>query len=157
MVDYAQPVYENYDQGIADAMIQASKVIGGLPKYLGILLDEFSPGRLRASMEVREDHVTVMGAIHGGVMAGFVDHVLGCVLYPLMKRGQWAATTEFKLNYLAAVKKGQLVAESTVVSLGRRSAVVRVEVVNEGRLVCTAQGTLLVSDPPGKKDDTREG
>jgi len=84
-------------------------------------------------------------------MAGFVDHVLGCVLYPLMQRGQWAATTEFKLNYLAAVKKGRLVAESTVVSLGKRSAVVKVEVTNDDRLVCVAQGTLLISDPPGKK------
>ena len=81
-------------------------------------------------------------------MAGFVDHVMGCVLYPMMKRGQWAATTEFKLNYLAAVKEGVLEAESSVLSMGRRSAVVRVEVVNNGRLVCTAQGTLLVSDPP---------
>jgi uncharacterized protein (TIGR00369 family) len=155
MPEYSPPVFEGYDQAIADAMIQASKVIGGLPNYLGISLDEFAPGRLRASMDVREDLITGMGAIHGGVMAGFVDHILGWGLYPLMKRGQWAATTEFKLNYLAAVKKGRLVGESTVVSIGRRSAVVRVEVSNEGRLVCTAQGTLLISDPPGKKEDAR--
>jgi uncharacterized protein (TIGR00369 family) len=155
VADYTEPSFEGFDAGIADAMIQASKVIGGLPKYLGISLDEFSPGCLRASMDVREDLVTVMGAIHGGVMAGFVDHVLGCVLYPLMRRGQWAATTEFKLNYLAAVKRGRLTAESKVLSLGRRSAVVRVEVANEGKLVCTAQGTLLISDPPAKKEEPR--
>ena len=78
-----------------------------------------------------------------------VDHALGCVLYPHMQTGQWAATTEFKINYLAAVKKGTLVAESRVLSCGRRSAVVRVDVTNGERLVCTAQGTLLISDPPG--------
>jgi uncharacterized protein (TIGR00369 family) len=155
MPDHEKPRFENYDVAVADAMIQASKAIGGLPKYLGISLDAFEPGRLTASMDAREDLVTVMGAIHGGVMAGFVDHVMGCVLYPLMKRGQWAATTEFKLNYLAAVKQGRLLGESTVLSLGRRSAVVRVDVTNEGRLVCTAQGTLLISDPPGKKEETR--
>ena len=66
-----------------------------------------------------------------------------------MKPGQWAATTEFKLNYLAAVKGGELMAESRVLSCGRRSAVVRVEVTNGDRLVCVAQGTLLISDPPG--------
>jgi uncharacterized protein (TIGR00369 family) len=77
--------------------------------------------------------------------------VLGCVLYPLMPRGQWAATTEFKLNYLAAVKGGStLTAESTVLSLGRRTAVVTVEVSNADQLVCVAQGTLLVSDPVKK-------
>ncbi len=73
-----------------------------------------------------------------------------CVPYPLMARGQWAATTEFKINYLAPVRKGRLLGESVVLSMGRRSAVVRMEVVNEGRLVCTAQGTLLISDPPGR-------
>jgi uncharacterized protein (TIGR00369 family) len=80
-------------------------------------------------------------------MAALVDHVLGCVLYPLMPRGAWAATTEFKLNYLAPVKSGKLTAESTVVALTRTTAVVRVEVANEGRLACVAQGTLLVREP----------
>ncbi|MFP6610301.1 MAG: PaaI family thioesterase [Deltaproteobacteria bacterium] len=144
-IDYS----ERFDPKIAEAMIEASKKIGGLPAYLGMELEEFSPGRLTAKMEVRQELVTTMGAVHGGVMAAFVDHCLGCVLYPLMERGQWAATTEFKLNYLAAVKEGTLDAESTVLSLGGRSAVVRCEVRNAGRLVCTAQGTLLVSAPPG--------
>ena len=83
-------------------------------------------------------------------MAGLVDHALGCVLYPLMERGQWAATTEFKVNYLSPVRGGTIVAESTVLSLGRRTAVIRVEVTNGDQLACVAQGTLLVSDPPKK-------
>jgi 1,4-dihydroxy-2-naphthoyl-CoA hydrolase len=141
----------DFNPRIADAMVAASAGLGGLPGYLGITIDEITPGKLRASMPVREELLTVMGAIHGGVMAGFVDHALGCVLYPLMKPGQWAATTEFKINYLAAVKSGTLVAVSTVLSCGRRSAVVRVEVTSGERLVCVAQGTLLISDPPGSK------
>ena len=140
---------ERYDPKIAESMIRTNETVGGLPRFLGAKLIEFGPGRLVATLEVRDELVTPMGALHGGVMAGFVDHVLGCVLYPLMQRGQWAATTEFKLNYLSAVKSGTLRAESTVMSLGKRTAVVRVDVTSEGRLVCAAQGTLLVSDPPG--------
>ncbi len=148
-MEYRAQTFDTYDESIAEAMIRLNNEKGqGLPEYLGVRLLEFGPGRLTARMDVRTDLVTMMGAVHGGVMAGFVDHVMGCVLYPIMKRGQWAATTEFKLNYLAAVKEGALEAESTVLSMGRRSAVVRVEVVNNGRLVCTAQGTLLVSAPP---------
>ena len=142
---------ERYDSKIADAMIRTNETVGGLPKYLGAKLVEYGPGRLVATLDVRDELITPMGALHGGVMAGFVDHVLGCVLYPLMARGQWAATTEFKLNYLAAVKSGTLRAESTVVSLGKRAAVVRVDVTSEGRLVCAAQGTLLISDPPAAR------
>jgi len=143
--------YEPFDQSIADALVKAHDAPGGLPGYLGIRFQELTAGRLLATMMVRDELVTPMGAVHGGVMAGFVDHTLGCVLYPLMKRGQWAATTEFKLNYLRAVKTGTLTAEATVLSMGRRSAVVRVDVSNEGKLVCVAQGTLLISDPPTGK------
>jgi uncharacterized protein (TIGR00369 family) len=142
---------ERYDPKIADGMIRTHDTFGGLPKFLGIKFVEYGPGRLIATLDVRDDLVTPMGALHGGVMAGFVDHVMGCVLYPLMARGQWAATTEFKLNYLAAVKTGTLRAESTVISLGKRAAVVRVDVTADGRLVCAAQGTLLVSEPPGAR------
>lgn len=145
------PALPEFNQKIADAMVASSSKVGGLPGYLGVTIDELTPGFLRASMPVREDLLTIMGAIHGGVMAGLVDHALGCVLYPLMKPGQWAATTEFKVNYLAAVKTGALVAESRVLSCGRRSAVVRVEVMNDERLACVAQGTLLISDPPGAR------
>jgi len=75
------------------------------------------------------------------------DHVLGTVCYPVIPKGAWAATTEFKLNYLAPVTTGTLAATANVVSLTKSTAVVRIDVVNDGRLVCTAQGTVLIKLP----------
>ena len=149
--------FPTYNESLAEMMMMVNNetLEEGIQHYLGARLDKFAPGKLWASMKIRDELVTAVGTIHGGVMAAFVDHVLGCVMYPLMKRGQWAATTEFKINYLAPVKGGELRGESTVVSLTKRTAVVRMEVFNEDkgdrRLVCVAQGTLLVSDPPVKK------
>ena len=145
-----QPSFEQFDPKIAEGFIRAGNGATGLLAYLGIRIVEMGPGRLVASMEVRDELLTPFGALHGGVMAALVDHALGCVLYPLMQRGQWAATTEFKLNYLAPVRRGTMTAESTVVSFTTRTAVVRVEVSNEDQLACVAQGTLLVADPPKK-------
>jgi uncharacterized protein (TIGR00369 family) len=68
-----------------------------------------------------------------------------------MKPGQWAATTEFKLNYLAPVSGGTLVVEASILSLTRTTAVVRIHVSNEGRLACIAQGTVLIRDPRPKQ------
>jgi 1,4-dihydroxy-2-naphthoyl-CoA hydrolase len=142
------PTFAHFDQKIAEAFLTTSLQEAGLPGYLGIRFVELTPGRLVATMAVRDELLTPFKTLHGGVMAGLVDHVLGCVLYPLMPRGQWAATTEFKLNYLAPVFAGsELRAESTVVALGRRTAVVRVEVTSGEQTVCVAQGTLLVSEP----------
>lgn len=148
MTQTPPPTFEQYDQKVADAMTKMNnETTAGLPGFLGVKFTEFGPGRLLAEVDVRRDFLTPFGNIHGGIMAALVDHVLGCVLYPLMPRGAWAATTEFKLNYLAPVKGGKLIAESSVVALTRSTAVVRVEVVNEGRLACVAQGTLLVREP----------
>lgn len=143
--------FDTFDARIAEAMIRANEAATGLPSYLGIHFTELTAGRLVATLAVRDELLTPFRTLHGGVMAGFVDHVLGCVLYPLMPAGQWAATTEFKLNYLAPVQGGTtLTAESTVVSLSRRTAVVRVEVTSGDQLVCVAQGTLLVTEPKKK-------
>lgn len=145
----AEPTFPHFDQKIADGMVRSNnEATAGLPHYLGIVFDEMGPGLLRAHLEVGKELLTPFGTMHGGVMAGFVDHVMGCVLYPLMGKGQWAATTEFKLNYLTPVKAGTLRSVSKVVSLGRRAAVVTVEVEYEGKAACIAQGTLLVSEPP---------
>lgn len=147
MGDAAERGFEHYDAKVAERMVAANQAITGLPSYLGIKLVEFGPGRLVAEMDVRDELKTPFGNLHGGVMAGLVDHVLGVVAYPLMRRGQWAATTEFKLNYLAPVSSGTLRAESLVVSMTRSTAIVRVEVRNGERMACIAQGTLLIRDP----------
>jgi uncharacterized protein (TIGR00369 family) len=54
---------------------------------------------------------------------------------------------EFKINYLAAVTAGVLDARAEIISLTKRTAVVRIDVENEGRLVCAAQGAVLVVAP----------
>jgi len=148
----SQGSFPEYNPRIAEMMIQANAAATGLPQFLGVQFLEFQPGYLLAEMPVRAELITPLGNLHGGVMAALVDHVLGCVLYPLMKPGQWAATTEFKLNYLAPVKGGSLRAESRVVAMTKRTAVVQVEVKNGDTLAALAQGTLLIVDPPAKVD-----
>lgn len=145
------PKFENFNQEIADAMLKgSSKAQTGIASYLGINLLEFGPGTLTAELEVVDELITPNGTMHGGVMAAFMDHVLGVVCYPVMDVGKWAATTEFKLNYMAAIRGGTLTAKSEVVSMTRSTIVVRALVENAGRLCCSAQGTLLIREPKVK-------
>ena len=146
MADTAR--FEHFDAGVAQGLISANAALTGLPKFLDARIAEVGPGALTATVAVRSDLLTPFGSLHGGVMAALVDHVLGCVMYPLMQRGAWAATTEFKINYLAAVRRGTLTAEARVLALTKRTGVVRIDVSNEGRLACIAQGTVLVVEQP---------
>ena len=145
----AQPTLEaRYDQKIADRLLAtATAGAGDLPDYLGMEHVRFEPGRLWCRATIREEHLTPFGNAHGGVLAAIVDHVTGIVVYPLMKPGQWAATTEVKLNYVAPVQVGVVETESTVLAMTNRSAVVRGEVYYQGRLACAAQGTLTIVHP----------
>ena len=141
------PEFPGYDAKIAAGLEGSASAAGGLAAFLAIEHVEVGAGSLRARVEVRDDLLTPFGNLHGGVLAAVCDHVLGTVLYPVIPRGAWAATTEFKINYLAAVTTGALVARAQIISLTKRTAVVRIDVENEGRLVCAAQGTVLVVAP----------
>jgi 1,4-dihydroxy-2-naphthoyl-CoA hydrolase len=141
------PDFPLYDAKVAAGLERATDGAGGLPEYLGIRHVEVGPGVLHARVDVREDLKTPFGNLHGGVLAALCDHVLGTVLYPVIPRGAWAATTEFKINYLAPITDGALDAVARIVSLTKRTAVVRIDVDNDGRPVCIAQGTVLVMAP----------
>ena len=142
-----EPYADRFDPEVAAGFIRANDKLTGLPKFLGLRIVDIGPGRLRAEMPVRDELLTPFKNVHGGVISAVCDHVLGCVCYPHMRRGQWAATTEFKLNLLAPVTQGRLTVEAEIVSLTRATAVVRIQVENEGRLACIAQGTVLIRDP----------
>ncbi len=139
--------FETYDPRVAQGLLSAHERDEGLPGWLGVRPVDLGPGTMKAVVPVRAELLTPVGNMHGGVLAALCDHVLGTVCYPVIPRGAWAATTEFKLNYLAPVTGGDLEATATIVALSKRTAVVRIEVANDGRMVCAAQGTVLVVPP----------
>lgn len=141
---------DGFNPKVAEALKSAAQVQGHFPAFLGIEVESAAPGRITCTLAVRPEHITpVVGVVHGGVIAALVDHTLSIAVYPLVEVGKWVATVEFKLNYLGSVKEGVIRAVGTVERLGKRVAVVRVEVENAGATVALAQGTLYVRDRPG--------
>ncbi len=144
-------IADRYDEEIARAFLQMNEKLTGLPAFLDVHLTDFEPGRLTARMPVHEGLLTPFGNMHGGVISAVCDHVLGCVCYPHMPKGSWAATTEFKVNLLAPVSGGELEAVAEIVSMTKSTAVVRIDVRNEGRTCAAAQGTVTMRPPREKK------
>ena len=116
----------------------------GIDGCLGTRVVEMEAGRLVVEFDVGDEHLTFIGNMHGGCLAALCDHCLGVVLYPVMPPGSWAATTEFKVNYLRPVSGGTCRATAVIESMTKRSAVVTIRVENEGRLAAIAQGTCTV-------------
>ena len=141
--------FAQFNEHIAREMQNAVTTAGGLSKYLDFRHTEFVAGRLVAEMDARADLLTPFGNLHGGCLSAMVDHCLGVVFYPVIPAGSWVATTEFKLNLLQPVSRGVCVAVTEIISLGKRSGVARIDITNDGRPVCAAQGTVTVVSPKG--------
>jgi 1,4-dihydroxy-2-naphthoyl-CoA hydrolase len=145
--------FPNYSEQVAEGMLGTNPMLeAGLMGFLGIRHTGCGAGWIEAELDVRDELLTPFGTAHGGVVSALADHVLGSVMYPVMAKGQWAATTEFKLNLLRPVRDGALVARAEVISLSRRMGVVRIDISNRTadgttRLAAAAQGTVSIQDP----------
>ena len=139
--------FDHYDPDLASLITASPGGGGGLPDYLGIRTTDVGPGTMTAELDIRPELLNPFGSVHGGVLAALTDHVLGAVLYPVIPKGAWAATTQLNLNFTAAVKDGTLVARSEIISLAKRTAVVRIDIHNGDRLVGAAQGTVTITAP----------
>lgn len=142
----SRPQFEFSDK-VAERFLANPGGGGGLHEFLGFRITDVGPGTMTGELDVREELLTPFGNMHGGVLSAFCDHMLGCVCYPVMKKGQWAATTEFKINLTAPVSAGVVQASAEIVSMTRSQAVVQIELSNEGRLAALAQGTVTIRDP----------
>jgi uncharacterized protein (TIGR00369 family) len=136
-----------FDPELARYIMGAGGLTGGLPGYLAMRTVALEPGVAVIEVDVRPELLHQFGATHGGVVATLVDHALGAAVFPLIPRGTWPATLEFKLNYLAAARQGVIRATGTVLSLRKRTAVVQVAVENEGRAIAAALGTISLNPP----------
>ena len=139
--------FDTYDPQIAEMLATTLDGGGGLPAYLGIRTIDAGPGHMTAQVEIRPELLNPFGSLHGGVVAALTDHVLGAVLYPVIERGAWAATSQLNLNFTAPARDGLLIARSEIISLTKRTAVVRIDLTNNNRLVGAAQGTVTISPP----------
>jgi len=145
--------FPDFDQSVADGLVAARPHEDpGLMGFLGIRHTGCGPGWIEAEIDVRPELITFVGTMHGGVVSALADHVLGSVMYPVMPRGSWAATTEFKINLLRPVRDGVLRARAEVIALSKRTGVVRIDITNQSadgttRLAAAAQGTVSIQAP----------
>lgn len=145
-----RPTFDHFNEDFGKAVIgRVGK--SGIDGFLGLEITDVGPGRLVCQMPIEEKLMSPMGNMHGGCLSALCDHVLGTVMYPVMPKGYWAATTEFKINLLAPVTKGVCVATAEIISMSKRLAVVRIEIENEERLVAVAQGTCTIVAPKASK------
>lgn len=77
-----------------------------------------------ATLDIRKDHLSAAGRVHGGVLSAFLDHACGAAVFTTMKPNDFTSTVELKVNYLHPVEMGDtLLAKTNVVFRGNRLCV----------------------------------
>ena len=118
------------------------------PGLMGVALEELSPERVLASMEVRPDLCTAGGILHGGAYMAFAD-TLGAVGTVLnLPPGKKTTTTDSSTKFIAGAKAGTTVrGESVALHRGRTTQVWQTSIRNaEGKLCAVVTQTQLILD-----------
>ena len=102
-------------------------------------------GTCLLEVELGEKHLQPFGNVHGGAIASVVDAAAFWAVFPQVERGKGLTTVEMKLNYLAPVQRGKLVAQGRCIKVGRTLALGETSVTNgEGTLVAHGTATMMV-------------
>ena len=127
------------------------EIIVGAPfgKLLGMSVEDLEPERVAVRMSFRPEITTYGDVIHGGAIASLVDVAATAAVWhgadaDKVRRG---TTVGFTVNYLAAGRGKDLVAEARVVNRGKSLCVCEVKVrgaEEDGALVASALVTYKI-------------
>lgn len=110
----------------------------------GMVYEVVKPGEIKYTMSIAERHLSGPGVAHGGLIAGFMDAVLGVSALSLaLEDGNLVSTVEFKINFIQPVKFGKvIIGIGKVESKGQRIIVSSGEIFDEeGNCLAKALGT----------------
>jgi len=118
-------------------------------RLLNMKIEEVKDGYARLTMNLEEKHLQFLRTVHGGAISSLADSAaawatVGSVLGSVGAKGV-PLTVEMKINYLAPVESGRLIAEARVVHKGFTISVSDVEVKDDkGRLVAKSLVTYYI-------------
>ncbi|MBW1729305.1 MAG: PaaI family thioesterase [Deltaproteobacteria bacterium] len=114
-------------------------------QLLSIEIRALDWGRSHLQARVQEKHLQPYGMVHGGVCASLVDAACFWATWTQVEGEAGLTTVELKLNYLAPVSAGLLIARGRSIKTGRTLCLSEASVENEkGALIAHGTSTLMV-------------
>lgn len=131
----------------------------GILHLLGMKIITVEAGVGRVGITVDERLMHPQQIVHGGVIFTLADTAMSMALSPLLPQGTRFGTVEAKINFMLPVRAGELLAEGTVVHMGRSTAVIEATVFNivdgERRAISKVLGTFSFARPKTAEKETK--
>jgi uncharacterized protein (TIGR00369 family) len=102
----------------------------GMMQHLGARLLRVESGLVEVALPYSDRVTQQQGGFHGGAMGALADIAAGYAAMTVVDPTQEVTTVEYKINFLAAFRDGELRATGRVVRRGRRIIVTTAEVTH---------------------------
>ena len=89
---------------------------------LSMEIKDLEWGNSVLEVALEEKHLQPFGYVHGGAIASVMDAATFWAVFPQVKDGMGLTTVEIKVNFLAPVKEGKLVAKGRCIKIGKTLA-----------------------------------
>ena len=100
-------------------------------RFVGIQAPQLGQGYARFLLPFKPELANSIGLLQGGVIAALADEAVAFALYSLVAPGETFNTVEMKINFLGAVKEGDVTAEAVIAKRGRTISLGEFEVSQE--------------------------
>lgn len=110
--------------------IEASFLRQGLMQHLGARLLRVEPGLCEVALPYSDRVTQQQGGFHGGAMGALADIAGGYAALTVAAEDSEVTTVEYKINFMAAFRDGELRALGRVVKAGKRIIVTTAEVTH---------------------------
>ena len=108
--------------------VHKSFVRQGMMQHLGARLVRVEPGLVEVALPYSDRVTQQQGGFHGGAMGALADIAAGYAALTVVEPDQEVTTVEYKINFLAGFRDGELRAVGRVVRRGRRIIVTTADV-----------------------------
>jgi len=118
-------------------------------ELLGIDVVDMEEGYAKLVMPFHEKLTQPYGIVHGGALFSLADSAVAIAIASVVESSKRFLTIEMKMNFLAPVKEGLMVAEARTLRRGR-IVPAEVDVINNNTLVAKAIATYIILDDDKK-------
>ena len=124
-----------------------SMVVNQSPYFslLSMKIKDLGWGTSVLEVQLEEKHLQPFGFVHGGAIASVMDAATFWAAFPQVKDGMGLTTVEIKVNYLAPVREGKLVAKGRCIKIGKTLALGETYINSaEGNLIAHGTATMMI-------------
>lgn len=123
------------------------KYVNGCPYFslLSMEILDLKWGESLIEIPAQEKHLQPFGIVHGGVFASLLDAAAFWAVYSEVPEDLGMTTVELKINYLAPLSTGRMIATGKSLRVGKTICLGEAGIVNgEGTLLAHGTSTMMI-------------